>query len=121
MFAKLTSAKLTSTKLSPNRVSRQSRPGLRPEPMLLVAPAHANDNHVTRHGPGAAAKRPVLACRWGPSATGGLECRWFLAGGEAPGAEEPGPEQPGGAARERPVAVGGRHLTLVVGCVSSAH
>jgi hypothetical protein len=115
MFAKLTSAKLTSTKLSPNRVSRQSRPGLRPEPMLLVAPAHANDNHVTRHGPGAAAKRPVLACRWGPSATGGLECRWFLAGGEAPRAEEPGPEQPGGAARERPVAVGGRHLTLVVG------
>jgi hypothetical protein len=86
-------AELTSTKLSPSRVSRQSRSGLRPEPMLLVAPGHANDNHVTRHRPGAATKRPVLTCRWGPSATGGLECRWFLAGGEAPRAEEPGAER----------------------------
>jgi hypothetical protein len=108
MFAKLTSTKLTSTKLTPNRVSRQPHPGQRPEPMLLVASGHANDNHIARHDPARATKRPALTCRWVPSATGGLECRWFLANGEAARAEEPG------AACERPVAAGGRHLTLVV-------
>jgi hypothetical protein len=69
---------------------------------------HANDNHIARHDPARATKRPALTCRWVPSATGGLECRWFLANGEAARAEEPG------AACERPVAAGGRHLTLVV-------
>jgi hypothetical protein len=107
MFAKLTSTKLRSTKLTPNRMSRQPHPGLRPE-MLLVASGHANDNHVARRGPAEATKRPVLTSRWVPSATGGLECRWLLADGEATRAEEPG------AACERPVAAGGRHLTLVV-------
>jgi hypothetical protein len=108
-------AKLTSTKLSPNRVSPQSRPGLRPEPMLLVAPGHANDNHVTRHGPGAATKRPVLACRWVPSATGGLECRWFLATARHPGPRSPGPSSPEEPLASGPVAAGGPRLTLVVG------
>jgi hypothetical protein len=105
-------AKLTSTKRSPNRVSRQSRPGLRPGAMLLVAPGHANDNHVTRHGAGVATKRPVLACRWVPSSTGGLECRWVprrRRGTQRRGARGRG------ARGSRLVAAGGRHLTLVVG------
>jgi hypothetical protein len=104
---KLSSTKLSSTKLSSNRVSRQPHLGLRPEPMLLVGSGHANDNRIARRGPAGATKRPVLTCRWVPSATGGLECRWLVADGEATRADEPG------AVRERPVAAGGRHLTLV--------
>jgi hypothetical protein len=102
MFAKLTSTKLTSM-----RVPRHL--GLRPEPML-GAPAHANDNRITRASPAAATGRPVLTCRWVPSATGGLECRWF-ADGEATRPGEPG----GAACGKRPVAAGGRRLTLVAG------
>jgi hypothetical protein len=101
-------AKLTSTKLTSNRVSPQACPGLRLEPMLRVASAHANDNRVTRHAQASATKRPVLTCRWVSSAAGGLECRWFLADGEAT-------DEPGAAAFERPGAAGGRHLTFVVG------
>jgi hypothetical protein len=94
-------AKLTSTNQTPNRVSRQ---------MLLVAPAHANDN-VTRHGPDVATKRPVLTCQWVPSAAGGLECRWVLADGEAARQDETAD-----AARvRRPVTTGRRRLTLVAG------
>jgi hypothetical protein len=104
-------AKLTSTKLNPNRVSRQARPGFRPEPGLRVAPAHANDNHVTRHRSAEAAERPVLTCRWVRSANGGLECRWFLVEREATRPDEPG----GTAYVQQPVASGGRSLALVVG------
>jgi hypothetical protein len=104
-------AKLTSTKLNPNRVARQASPGLRPEPMLCAAPGHANDNRVTRHSPDAATKRPVLTCRWVPSAAGGLECRWVLADGEAARQDETAD-----AARvRRPVATGRRRLALVAG------
>jgi hypothetical protein len=100
-------AKLTSTKLNLNRVPRHL--GRCPEPML-GAPTHANDN-VTRHGPDAATRRPVLTCRWVPSAAGGLECRWVLAEGEA--ARQDGAAD---AARvRRPVATGRRRLTLVSG------
>jgi hypothetical protein len=103
-------AKLTSTKINTNRVSRQACPGLRPEPMLLAAPAHANDN-VTRHSPDAATRRPVLTCRWVVSAAGGLECRWDLADGEAARQDETAD-----AARvRRPVTTGRRRLTLVAG------
>jgi hypothetical protein len=103
-------AKLTSTKLTSNQLSRQACPGLRPEPMLLAAPTHANDN-VTRHSPDTATRRPVLTCRWVPSAAGGLECRWDLADGEAPRRDETAD-----AARvRRPVATGRRRLTLVAG------
>jgi hypothetical protein len=102
MFAKLTSAKLTSTRLASHR-------GSCPAAMLPVAPAHANDNHVTRHDRGGTAGRPVLTCRWIPAAAGGLECRWFLAGGE--GAQ---PGESGKALRAQPpAAAGGRHLALV--------
>ena len=101
MFAKLTS----------NRVSRQARPGLRPEPVLLVAPAHANDNRVTR-SPAGAARRPVLTCRWVPSEAGGLECRWFIADDEA---ARPA-DQPGEAAvAQSPAAIGAPRLALVAG------
>jgi hypothetical protein len=104
MFAKLTSTKLTPTRLASHRVPC-------PAPMPLVAPAHANDNHVTRHDRGGAAGRPVLTCRWVPTAAGGLECRWFLADGDA---AQPG--EPRKAIRvQRPVAAGGRHLALVAG------
>jgi hypothetical protein len=104
-------AKLTSTKLNPNRVARQTHPGLRPETILSGAPMHANDNRVTRHGPDAATERPVLTCRWVPSAAGGLECRWVLADGEAARQDETAD-----AARvRRPVATGRRRLTLVAG------
>jgi hypothetical protein len=100
-------AKLTSTKLTSHCVPRQTRPGVCPAPMLLVA--HANDNHVTRRD--GAAGRPVLTCRWVPAAAGGLECRWSLADGEA---AQPG--EPGKADRaRRPVAAGGRLLALVAG------
>jgi hypothetical protein len=110
MFAKLTSTKLTSTKPNLNRVPRQTHPGLRPEPMLLVSPGPANDN-VTRHGPDAATRRPVLTCRWIPSAAGGLECRWVLAEGEAAR-----PDETADAARvRRPVATGRRRLMLIAG------
>jgi hypothetical protein len=105
-------AKLTSTKLTSNRVSRQSCIGLRGVPMLL---AHANDNHVTRHSSAGAAGRPVLTCRWFPSAKGGLECRWFLADGEATRLEDRLDESGEAACVQRPVAVGGRHLALVKG------
>ncbi len=104
-------AKLTSARLNLNRVSRQAHPGLRPEPMLLAAPAHANDNHVTRHGPDAATRRPVLTCRWVPSAAGGLECRWVLADGDAARQDETADAARG----RRPVATGRRRLTLVAG------
>lgn len=110
MFAKLTSIKLTSTKLASNRVSRQTHPGLCPEPMLLSASAPANDNRVMRTSP-AATGRPALTCRWVPSATGGLECRWFLADGEATRPDEPGEA----GCLQRRVAAGGRRLTLVAG------
>jgi hypothetical protein len=100
MFAKLTSTKLTSV-----RVPRYL--GRCPEPML---PAHANDN-VTRHGRDAATQRPVLTCRWVPSAAGGLECRWALADGEAARQDEAAD-----AARvRRPVTTGRRRLTLIAG------
>jgi hypothetical protein len=104
-------AKLTSTRLTPNRVPRQTHLELRAEPMLGAAPAHANDNHVTRHGPDGATHRPVLTCRWVPSAAGGLECRWVLADGEASRQDETAD-----AARvRRPVATGRRRLTLAAG------
>jgi hypothetical protein len=103
-------AKLTLTKLNLNRVPQQTHPGLRPETMLLDAPGHANDN-VTRHGPDAATRRPVLTCQWVPSAAGGLECRWVLAEGEAAR-----PDETADAARvRRPVATGRRRLTLIAG------
>ncbi len=101
-------AKLTSTKLTSNRVPEHACTGLRREPMLL---GHANDNRVTRHSSAGAAGRPVLTCRWFPSAKGGLECRWFLADGEAIGLEDPG-QAP---CVHRPAAAGGRHLALVKG------
>jgi hypothetical protein len=102
MFAKLTSTNQTSNRVSRKQVSRQ---------MLPVAPAHANDNRVTRHGPDVATRRPVLTCRWVPSAAGGLECRWVLADGEAARQDETAD-----AARvRRPVATGRRRLTLVAG------
>jgi hypothetical protein len=104
MFAKLTSTKLTSV-----RVPCQTHLGLRPEPMLR-APAHANDNRLTRTSGAAAIGRPVLTCRWVPSAAGGLECRWF-ADGEATRRDEPG----GAACGERPAATGGRRLAPVAG------
>jgi hypothetical protein len=102
MFAKLTSM----------RVLRHAGPGLRPVPVMNVTPAHANDNHASRHGDAGAAGRPVLTCRWVPSATGGLECRWFLADSEATR-----PDDPGGAVQRArtPVAFGGRPLALVAG------
>ncbi len=104
-------AKLTSARLNLNRVARQVCPGLHPEQALPVAPAHANDNRVTRHGPDAATRRPVLTCRWVPSAAGGLECRWVLADGEAARQDETAD-----AARvRRPVATGRRRLALVAG------
>jgi hypothetical protein len=104
-------AKLTSTRLNPNRVARQVCSGRRPQTMLCAAPAHTNDNHVTRHGPDAATRRPVLTCRWAPSAAGGLECRWVLADGEAARQDETAD-----AARvRRPVATGRRRLALVAG------
>jgi hypothetical protein len=103
-------AKLTSTKLNLNRVPRQTHPGLCPVPMLRVAPGPANDN-VTRHGRDAATRRPVLTCRWIPSAAGGLECRWALAEGETAR-----PDEVADAARvRRPVATGRRRLTLIAG------
>jgi hypothetical protein len=101
-------AKLTSTKLASMRAPRQAHPGLCPAPMLPFAHGHANDN-VTRHGPDAATRRPVLTCRWVPSAAGGLECRWALAEGEAAR-----PDETADAARvRRPVATGRRRLTLI--------
>ena len=116
MFAKLTSTKLATTKLATTklattklasiRVLRQAHFGL--EPMLRAAPAHANDNRVTPHS--RTTERPVLSCRWVSSAGGGLECRWFLADGEATR-----PNEAGSAVRrmQRPVAVGGRPVALV--------
>jgi hypothetical protein len=108
MFAKLTSTKLTSTRLTSSRVLRQKHSALRAAATRFVAPAHVNDNHASRHGTPAA--RPVLACRWVPAASGGLECCWFIADGEASR-----PDEPGGAARERRPIVGGPHLALVAG------
>jgi hypothetical protein len=96
-------------KLTLNQASRQARPGLRPAPMLRVAPAHANDNRAPRHAGGAG--RPVLTCRWVASASGGLECRWSVVGGEATW-----PDGSGEAVRmRRPVAAGGQLLALVAG------
>jgi hypothetical protein len=100
MFAKLTSI----------QVLRHTRPGRRPVPMLRVAPTHANDNHVT-HSSAGAAGRPVLTCRWVPSAAGGFECRWFIAGSEDTPPSEPG----GGAFVQQPVTVGGPRLALIAG------
>jgi hypothetical protein len=113
-------AKLTSTKLASKRALRHARPGLGPEPILCVAPAHANDNHLVRpNGAGARGRqaltcrprgRQALTCRWVATAAGRLECRWFLADSEAGGPDEPG----GTVGRmKRPVALGGRRVALV--------
>jgi hypothetical protein len=103
-------AKLTSTKLASMRALRHARPGLGPEPMLCVAPAHANDNHLVRPNGAGARGRPALTCRWVATAAGRLECRWFLADSEAGGPDEPG----GMVGRmKRPVALGGRRVALV--------
>jgi hypothetical protein len=101
-------AKLTSTNLTSNRVSRQEWPGLRPESMLRGAPAHANDNRVTRQGSAEARKRPALTCRWVTTAGGRLECRWLLVDDEAT-------REPDGAVRrtKKPVAFGGPRVALV--------
>jgi hypothetical protein len=105
MFAKLTSTKLTSM-----RALRHARPVLRPEPILGVAPVHANDNHLVGPSSAGARGRPALTCRWVATAAGRLECRWFLADSEA-GA----PDEPVGALHrmQRPVALGGRRVALV--------
>jgi hypothetical protein len=96
MFAKLTSMQML----------RRTRIGLRPAPMPRVAPAHANDNQVAR-GSAGATNRPVLTCRWVPSARGGLECRWEVARAAIT-------DEPGGAARvQTPVVLRGRTLALV--------
>jgi hypothetical protein len=96
MFAKLTSM----------RVSRQTRSGLRTEPLLVAAPTHANDNHAARGG--GATRRSALTCRWVGSATGGLECRWDITSHKV---------VPDGApwGAQTPVAMGGRPLALVTG------
>jgi hypothetical protein len=106
-------AKLTSTKLTSNRVLRQKHSALGAAAVPFNAPAPVNDNHVSRHGPPAG--RPVLTCRWVPSANGGLECRWSTSD-QVTSSEVTRPDEPGGAAREqRPAAVGGPRLALVVG------
>jgi hypothetical protein len=106
MFAKLTSF----------RMLQHTRPGLRPELVLLVAPAHANDNHASRHGRDGMAKRPVLTCQWVPSARGGLECRWYIMPDRVAPDEVTRPGEPGGDARtQMPIAFGGPPLALVAG------
>jgi hypothetical protein len=104
MFAKLTSF----------RMLQHTLPALRREPVLLVAPVHANDNHASRHSRDGMAK-PVLTCHWVPAATGGLECRWYAVRGEVTPNEVTQPDDPGGAAcAQTPVALGGRLFALVL-------
>jgi hypothetical protein len=108
-------AKLTSTKLASIRVLRQKHSALSAAAVPFVAPAHANDNRASRHGRAGTAERPVLTCRWVPSATGGLECRWYVTD-QVTSKGVTRPDEPGGAARaQRPVALGGRLLPLVAG------
>jgi hypothetical protein len=73
MFAKLTSIP----------VVRQKYLALGAGATPSVAPVHANDNHISRRG------RPVLTCRWVPSAAGSLECRWQAISDEATVPAEP--------------------------------
>lgn len=56
-----------------------------------VAPAHCNDNKINTRGSAAVRRprRPVLACRWRPTAGGGLECYWDIEVSDGSATAEP--------------------------------